>query len=58
MIHSLRYDLQGREVYIDNAIIYSDIPLEHIQTMRAFLDILAKAKTMNLAKSDFHHAAV
>jgi RNase H-like domain found in reverse transcriptase/Reverse transcriptase (RNA-dependent DNA polymerase)/Integrase zinc binding domain/Integrase core domain len=51
--------LEGCDVYIDDAIIHSDLWDDHLQLIRDFFDRLTEAKlTINLAKSDFCHACV
>jgi hypothetical protein len=56
MVHSLLYDIQGCEAYIDRRQRAWE---EHLQIMYKFFDTLAKAKlTTNLAKSDVCHATV
>ena len=50
-------DLDECKAYIDNAIIYSEVWDQHLQTIRTFFDRLSHAKlTVNLAKSEFCHA--
>jgi hypothetical protein len=48
--------LDGCDAYIDDAIIYSDTFVDHLQKIRAFFDRLSDAKlTVNLAKSELCH---
>ena len=51
--------LDGCDVYIDDAIIHSNVWGEHLQTIRDLFERLSEARlTINLAKSEFCHACL